>query len=108
MKYCYPAILTVDEENILVSVPDLPGLHTYGKNPADALFMARDAMEMWLWDAENKGESIPNASDQAEILKMCESPCQTVSIITADTEDFRRHINSYVTKTREPVPAFTG
>ena len=62
MKYVYPAILTVEEENILVSVPDLPGLHTFGDTLADAIYMAQDAIVMWLWDAENKGETIPSPS----------------------------------------------
>jgi len=38
MKYIYPAIFTVEDENILVSVPDLPGLHTFANSMADALF----------------------------------------------------------------------
>jgi len=84
MKYEYPAIFTTDEKNVLVSVPDLPGLHTFGDNMADALFMAQDAIEMWLWDAENKGEAIPPASSQKKIAKMCKSLEQVVSMVAAD------------------------
>ena len=40
MKHVYPAILTTEEGNVLVSVPDLPGLHTFAGNTADALFWA--------------------------------------------------------------------
>ena len=54
----YIKIFTADKGKILVSVPDLPRLHTFGDNLADALYMAQDAIEMWLWDAENKGESV--------------------------------------------------
>ncbi|MDR1893844.1 MAG: type II toxin-antitoxin system HicB family antitoxin, partial [Spirochaetales bacterium] len=53
MKYVYPAIFTPENDSILVSVPDLPGLHTFGASLADAIYMAQDAIEMWLWDAEN-------------------------------------------------------
>jgi predicted RNase H-like HicB family nuclease len=74
MKYVYPAIFTPEEGNILASVPDLPGLHTFGNSMADALFMVQDAIEMWLWDAENNGEPIPPASSQKRVAKMCESP----------------------------------
>jgi hypothetical protein len=42
MKYVYPAIFSSEEGNILVSVPDLPELHTFGNSMADALFMAQD------------------------------------------------------------------
>ncbi|MDR1909431.1 MAG: type II toxin-antitoxin system HicB family antitoxin, partial [Spirochaetaceae bacterium] len=65
MKYVYPAIFTPENSSILVSVPDLPGLHTFGASLADAIYMAQDAIEMWLWDAENKQEPIPPASTQA-------------------------------------------
>ena len=40
MKYVYPAIFSAEEGKVLVSVPDLPGLHTFGDSMADALFMA--------------------------------------------------------------------
>ena len=64
MKYVYPVIFTPEDGNILASVPDLPGLHTFGADMADALYMTQDAIEMWLWDAENKGEAIPQPSSQ--------------------------------------------
>jgi predicted RNase H-like HicB family nuclease len=90
MKYVYPAVFTLEDENILVSVPDLPGLHTFGNNLDDALYMAGDAIEMWLWDAENNGETIPLASGQAEIERLCKSSNQFVRLVTADTDEYRR------------------
>ena len=106
MKYVYPAILTVEEENILVNVPDLPGLHTFGNNMADAIYMAQDAIEMWLWDAENKGETIPSPSTQAEITKMCNSPDQVVSLIAADTDEYRRQNDTRAIKKTLSIPAW--
>ena len=106
MKYVYPAIFTPEEGNILVSVPDLPGLHTFGSNLADALYMAQDAMEMWLWDAENKGESIPWASSQADVAKMCETPEQTVSMVAANTDEYRRQNDSRAVKKTLSIPAW--
>ena len=38
-------ILYPDDGKTGVTVPDLPGCHTYGNTTADALFMAKDAME---------------------------------------------------------------
>ena len=90
MKYVYPAIISVEEGKFLVSVPDLPGLHTFGNDMADALYMVQDAIEMWLWDAENKHETIPQASSLKKITKMCKSPDQVVSLVAADTDEYRR------------------
>ena len=106
MKYVYPAIFTPDEGNILVSVPDLPGLHTFGNSMADALFMAQDAIEMWLWDAENKGEAIPPASSQKTIIKTCESPNQLVSMVAADTDEYRRQNDTRSVKKTLSIPAW--
>ena len=106
MKYVYPVIFTVEGEAILVSVPDLPGLHTFGNSLADALYMAQDAIEMWLWDAENKGEIIPQASSQKEIDKMCKSPKQSVSLVAVDTDEYRKLNDTRAVKKTLSIPAW--
>jgi predicted RNase H-like HicB family nuclease len=106
MKYVYPAIFTPEEENILVSVPDLPGLHTFGNSMADALYMAQDAIEMWLWDAENNGETIPQASSQNKITKMAKLPNQVVSLVAADTDEYRRQNDTRAVKKTLSIPAW--
>jgi predicted RNase H-like HicB family nuclease len=106
MKYVYPAIFTPEDGNILVSVPDLPGLHTFGSSLAEALYMAQDAIEMWLWDAENKQESMPPASSLAEAAKWCESPQQFVNLIAADTDEYRRQNDTRVIKKTLSIPAW--
>ena len=106
MKYVYPAIFTEERDNILVSVPDLPGLNTFGHSMADALFMAQDAIEMWLWDAENKGEVIPSASNHKKIAKLCKSPDQTVSMVAADTDEYRRQNDTRSIKKTLSIPAW--
>ena len=106
MKYVYPAILTSEEGKILVSVPDLPGLHTFGDNMAEALFMAQDAIEMWLWDAEINGEEIPLASNQKKIARLCKSPEQIVSMVAADTDEYRRQNDTRSIKKTLSIPAW--
>ena len=106
MKYVYPTIFTIEERNILVTVPDLPGLHTFGKNMADAIFMAQDALEMWLWDAENKGESIPSPSTQKKIAKMCKSQNQMVNMVAADTDEYRKQNDNRSVKKTLSIPAW--
>lgn len=46
MNYVYPAILLLDDGLIGVTVPDLPGCHTYGIDMANALLMAQDAVAL--------------------------------------------------------------
>jgi predicted RNase H-like HicB family nuclease len=50
-----------------VRIPDLPGGITCGKDLADAIEMAEDAISMWLCDAEDNQESIPAPSEKLTV-----------------------------------------
>ena len=106
MKYAYPVIFTQEEGQILASAPDLPGLHTFGDDVPDALYMAQDAIEMWLWDAENKREQIPPASSPADIMKLCKTPDQFVSMVAADTDEYRHQIDTRSVKKTLSIPSW--
>ena len=101
MKYVYPVILYPDDGKIGVTVPDLPGCHTYGDDKADALFMAKDAIEMWLWNAENNAWPIPPASD---MLPM--EPGEILSLIAADTDEYRRTNDTRAIKKTLSIPSW--
>jgi predicted RNase H-like HicB family nuclease len=100
MKYVYPAVFTEEDGKILVSVPDLPGTHTFGDNMAEAIIMAQDAAAMWLWDAENKGEEIPGASPQSAFVG------DAVSLLLADTDEYRRQYDNKSIKKTLSIPAW--
>jgi len=99
MKYVYPAILFPDDDKIGVTVPDLPGCHTFGDNKADALFMAKDAIEMWLWYAENNNEAIPEASETLPL-----EPGETLTLIAADTNEYRKANDTRAVKKTLSIP----
>ena len=101
MKYVYPVILFKDEGKIGVSVPDLPGCHTFGDDKADALLMAKDAVEMWLWDAENNAEAIPPASDVLDV-----TDGQTMTLVAADTDEWRRANDTRAVKKTLSIPSW--
>jgi predicted RNase H-like HicB family nuclease len=106
MKYAYPAVFTVEDEQILVDVPDLPGLHTFGENWAEALSMTQDAIEMWLWDAENSGDSIPVASNLAALTATYAAKNQFVNMVSADTDEYRRQTDTRAVKKTLSIPAW--
>ena len=101
MKYVYPAILYPDDGKVGVTVPDLPGCHTFGDGMADALFMAKDAVEMWLWDSENKGEPAPAASGA-----LSAGPGETATLIAADTDEYRKANDNRAVKKTLSIPAW--
>ena len=101
MTYVYPVILFPDDGKVGVTVPDLPGCHTFGNDIADALFMAKDAIEMWLWNAENESLPIPPPSDALH----CE-PSETLTLIAADTDEYRKANDTRAVKKTLSIPAW--
>lgn len=106
MKYVYATIFTPDEGGYRVRVPDLPGLVTYGDSLADALDMARDAIEMWLWDAENEDEPIPEATPIDDIDQSEDGPDAIVNYVVADTDAYRRQNDTRAVKKTLSIPAW--
>lgn len=103
MKYVYPAIIEPQDGVYAVTVPDLPGCITFGETLADALEMAKDAIEMWLWDAENHAETIPPAST-LETITPPENAL--VNLIAADTDVYRRNHETRAVKKTVSIPAW--
>lgn len=97
MKYVYPVLFTRENDIYNVSVPDLPGCFTFGETLSEAIEMARDAICMWLCDAEDKGENIPKAS---LITNLSPQKDSFYNLIDADTLEYRKeHDNKAVKKT---------
>ncbi len=103
MKYVYPVVFTKDEDVYNVSVPDLPGCFTFGSTLLEAIEMARDAISMWLCDAEDKNESIPQPS---ETENMPLNPNSFVNLIDVDTLEYRRENDNRAVKKTLSIPSW--
>jgi len=68
--------------------------------------MARDAMEMWLWQTENQGGSIPPASPLAEAARLAQGPGEVASLVAADTDEYRRQHDARAVKKNLSLPAW--
>lgn len=102
MKYVYPAIFTpLASGEYDVRVPDLPGCITCGKDIADAIEMAQDAISMWLSDAEDNQEVIPSPSETITV----ESP-KFINFIVADTDIYRRENDNRAVKKTLSIPSW--
>ena len=102
-KYVYPAIFHPNEDDgsITVTVPDLPGCLTEGKDLADAIFMAEDAVSMWLWYTEDHHEPIP-APTQPPVVTAPEF----VNYVYGDTDEYRRKNDSRAVKKTLSIPSW--
>ena len=102
MKYAYPAIFTpLDNGAFDVAVPNLPGCRTCGKDLADAIFMANDAVSMWLWDAELTKETIPTPT----VLTNVSAP-QFINYVFADTDEYRKKYDNRAVKKTLSIPSW--
>ena len=69
--YLFPAVFHYADDGISISFPDLPGcLSCADKNNLfQALYMAQDALECWIYSAERDNELVPEPSDIFKIKK---------------------------------------
>lgn len=61
MTKVYPVILTPSDSGYVVTVPDLD-INTQGKDLAEAIYMARDAIGLWGICEQDDGRTIPEPS----------------------------------------------
>lgn len=65
--YTYKIHLHKDSEGgFMVSVPALPGCFTQGDDLDDAIAMAKEAIELYIEELKERGETIPDDSDTIE------------------------------------------
>ena len=60
--YIYPAIFNYEDKEIAISFPDLPGCYSCGENDEEALYMAKDALGLYIVSAEEDGEKLKKPS----------------------------------------------
>ena len=65
--YTYKLLLHKEPEGgFTVSVPVLPGCITYGEDVDEAISMAKEAIELYIEELQERGESIPDDRDTLE------------------------------------------
>lgn len=105
MKYAYPAIITYDrEENCYyVNFSDIENCFTDGKTLPEAIEMGEDALALMLCQIEDNGIPIPAPTD---IKAIKSAPNETVSLIFADTTEYRRLYDNKAVKKTLSVPSW--
>lgn len=67
MNRTYKINLRKEEEGgYTVFVPSLPGCITYGETVDEAINMAKEAIELYIEELQDRGESIPDDSNVLE------------------------------------------
>lgn len=109
MKNVYPVFFTITDTNILVEVPDLEIL-TEGKDMADAIEMARDAIELKCVSMEDDKMEIPQPSD-FEALNMnkgtfADEGKTVISLVDIDSKEYRRRIDTKAVRKNVTIPSW--
>lgn len=103
-KYVYPAIFTPEEDGgYSIRIPDIPGCYTAGRDLADGIYMASDALCLMLYDMEEDGADIPAASNIADIKTEGE---EFVTLVACDTVEYRKFFDSRAVKKTLSIPAW--
>ena len=66
MKTAYPIVMRKGKNNIIVYIPDF-NINTEGKDYADAVEMAKDAICLMCIDMEDDREALPNPTPLYEV-----------------------------------------
>jgi predicted RNase H-like HicB family nuclease len=104
MRYAYPAIFSSTEDGgFCVIFPDIKRGATQGDNMMDAIEMAEDFLCLALYDMEEDDDEIPSPSNMKELVL---KPEDFATLITADTERYRRFNENKMVKKTLTVPSW--
>ena len=106
-KAVYPVIFTMTDECVLIEVPDL-GILTEGKNMADAIDMARDAIGLHGISLEDAHIPVPEASDMGKLDPnrgtFAGEGRSVVSMVDIDFEEYRRKVDNKTVRRNVTLP----
>lgn len=103
MKEAYPIIMSKGAEHIIVFVPDF-NINTQGKDYAEAMEMARDAIGLLGIDMEDDGEEIPKPSDLSTIKR--ESKEDVITLVDVDFYEYRRKNDMRTVRRNVSLPSW--
>ena len=103
MKAAYPIVITKGEKYFIVYVPDFE-INTQGKDIADAMEMARDAIGVTGIDMEDEKEAVPLPSDLGSIQKP-DTDC-TVTLVDVDFTEYRRKNDMKTVRRNVSLPSW--
>lgn len=87
-EYVYPALfhLNKDDGSYTITYPDFPGCISEGKSLENALYMAQDALRVWIGYALEEGASLPSPTS---IHQVQPGPGEFVNLVRAVVQDSR-------------------
>lgn len=103
MKYVYPAILTPEDDGVIVSFPDVEGAYADGATIEEALDNAEDVLNVMLLTMEEQHKEIHPPTPLAS-LRIPEG--STTALVRADTLAYSRKVDTRAVRKSVSIPAW--
>ena len=100
-KYVYPAIFTKEGGQYSVRFPDIPNCMTQGEDIQEAVENAEDALCLVLYHMEQRGESVPAATDPIDLTTF---ENEFISLVDCDTIEYEKFYKSRSIKKTLTIP----
>lgn len=95
----FPIVLSKEVDGYFVSIPDF-GIETQGKDIADAIYMARDAIGLMGIDMQDDGKELPVPSEKVEV----DNPRDIVTFVDVDFDEYRKKVDNKAVKKNCTIP----
>lgn len=103
MTYRYTCILVPISEGYQATVPDLPGVLTFGATVDEAIDMAQDALSMALLTMEDEGLAMPKPSPVENHVAQSQG---VIVLLTVDTLRYRMQTDTKAVRKNVSMPAW--
>ena len=103
MKAAYPIVMRKGVSQIVVDIPDF-GINTQGKDYAEAMEMARDAIGLMGIDMEDDKERLPQPSEVSSIVP--EHADAVVTLVDVDFSEYRRKNDMRTVRRNVSLPSW--
>ncbi|MBO4896957.1 MAG: type II toxin-antitoxin system HicB family antitoxin [Clostridia bacterium] len=102
MKTAYPIVMSKDEKYIVVYIPDFD-IYSQGKDYAEAIEMARDAIGLMGIDYEDDGKALPKPTEISDVKCGADD---IISLVDIDFAEYRRKNDMRSVRRNVTLPAW--
>lgn len=103
LKYVYPAILTPEDDGVIIVFPDIEGAYTDGASLEEALDHAEDVLNVMLLTMEEQHKEIHPPTPLASLIIPEGS---ITALVRADTLAYSRRVDTKAVRKSVSIPAW--
>ena len=95
----FPIVLSKEADGYFVSIPDF-GIETQGKDIADAIYMARDAIGLMGIDMQDDRKELPDPNEKVEV----DNPKNIITFVDVYFEKKKKKVDNKAVKKNCTIP----